>query len=533
LTPRANTINEFPFATFLYGDLQPHMIALPLALTALGLMVALIRQRPNDEGQWNVRAFVSRPSSLVLLAFVVGALGATNNWDSPTYLAISVATLGILALARRRRGATRRAALIGWIVSSLVLFALSKALFLPFTQHYAAASGVKLWREIGSSATELLKINGLWLFLLLSAGLLLDRRSTHASRLRTGLIIGALVLLVVAVMLNASALIILLPLGVAAAWLGMIMVRAAENRTRTNDLPVVRILPRSSMPNFVRSPASQLLMLWVLSALLIMLTSEIFVAPDDVGRQNTVLNLGLQSWLLLACASAPAIMWLWRECRGRFALGWAWRGTALLLIAAALVYPISATPARVADRFDARTGPTLDGMAFMRTGLWAENGRQFPLAEDADAIEWMRAHIEGTPIILEAQTDPYRWAGRVSTYTGLPTLLGWSWHEYQQRGIALANRVIDSRQRLIKQLYTLASPSEIIRNLQLYGVEYVYVGQLERALYPPAGLARFDALAQAGKLQIVYQRGATVIYRVAPAEHAPAVLTTTLPLEAQ
>src|SRR6185503_5842661 len=136
--------------------------------------------------------------------------------------------------------------------------------------------------------------------------------------------------------------------------------------------------------------------------------------------QNSVLNLGLQSWLLLACASAPAIMWLWRASaaqrrqrasRVRFTLGWAWRATALLLIVAALVYPISATPARVADRFDVRTGPTLDGMAFMRAGFWAENGRQFPLAEDAEAIEWMRKNISGTPMVLEAQTDPYRRAG--------------------------------------------------------------------------------------------------------------------------
>jgi len=143
----------------------------------------------------------------------------------------------------------------------------------------------------------------------------------------------------------------------------------------------------------------------------------------------------------------------------------------------------------------------------------------------------MRAHTDGTPIILEAQTDPYRWAGRVSTYTGLPTLLGWSWHEHQQRGIALAGPVIDSRQRLIKWLYSAATPGEILQTLQLYGIEYVYVGQLERALYAPAGLAHFDALAQAGKIQVVYQRGTTVIYQVAPAAHPPAVLTTTLPVE--
>jgi uncharacterized membrane protein len=319
--------------------------------------------------------------------------------------------------------------------------------------------------------------------------------------------------------LDLSALFILVPLAVAAAWLGIVAVRARRNGTRMN-----------------MSPASQLLIVWALAGLLALIISEVLVAPDDVGRQHTVLNLGMQSWVLFASAAAPATLWLWRASatwrRGRLRLGWAWRGMALLLIVAALVYPLSATPARVADRFDARTGPTLDGMAFMQTGVWAERGRQFSLAEDAEAIVWMRAHISGTPIVLEAQTDPYRWAGRVSAYTGLPTLLGWPWHEYQQRSVARANRVIDARQRLIKRLYTVALPGEIMHDLQLYGVEYVYIGQLERALYPPAGLARFDALAQAGKIQEVYRRGATVIYQVPLATHPPAVLHTTLPVRA-
>jgi YYY domain-containing protein len=562
LASQANTINEFPFYTFLYGDLQPHMLVLPLALAALGLMVAIVRRTTNDEGRIQWRPWVVGLSSLVLLALVLGALRATNGWDYSTYLALSVATLGLVARKLRRRGATMRMALAFWGVSSLGLLMLSNVLFLPFTQHFVATAGLRLWLETGTSATELLKINGLWLFLLLSAGLLLGRRSASVSRLRAGLLIGAFVLLVVAVVLKASALFILVPMAVAVAWLGIRRWPATEvaspkgypepvaNRppawtgwilpsTQVDDrrnAPVARF--QSPAQKDVLCPplsiASQLLILWVLAALLALLTSEILVAPDDVGRQQTVLNLGLQSWVLFASASAPAMIWLWRVSAARrpSAPDWAWRGAALLLIAAALVYPISATPARVADRFDARTGPTLDGMAFMHTGLWVENGRQFPLAEDAEAIEWMRANISGTPIVLEAQTDPYRWAGRVSTYTGFPTLLGWPWHEYQQRSIALASRVIDSRQRLIKRLYTVASPAEIMRDLQLYGIEYVYVGQLERALYPPAGLARFDALAQAGKMHVVYRRGATVIYQVAPAGHLPAVLTTTLPVHA-
>ncbi|HRC75870.1 MAG TPA: hypothetical protein PLO33_09325, partial [Kouleothrix sp.] len=196
-----------------------------------------------------------------------------------------------------------------------------------------------------------------------------------------------------------------------------------------------------------------------------------------------------------------------------------------LLIAGALAYPLSATPARIADRFDARIGPTLDGMAFMQTARWAENERQFPLAEDAAAIAWMRQNIAGTPIVLEAETAPYRWAGRVSAYTGLPTLLGWPWHEQRQRFVALAGGVIDRRERLIARLYSGAEPAgATLRDLQLYGVEYVYVGQLERALYPAAGLAQLDALAEAGQITAVYRRDATVIYQVPTGKLPPAVL---------
>ncbi len=50
-TPENNdsTITEFPYFTFLYGDLHAHMIALPLALAALGLMVALVRTKDKEQ----------------------------------------------------------------------------------------------------------------------------------------------------------------------------------------------------------------------------------------------------------------------------------------------------------------------------------------------------------------------------------------------------------------------------------------------------------------------------------------------------
>jgi uncharacterized membrane protein len=72
-----DTINEFPFFTFLYADLHAHLMGLAYTLVALGaaLHAVFIRAR----FKWY---------DLGLTALVLGALRAINTWDYPTYLAL-------------------------------------------------------------------------------------------------------------------------------------------------------------------------------------------------------------------------------------------------------------------------------------------------------------------------------------------------------------------------------------------------------------------------------------------------------------
>ena len=558
-----NTVNEFLFATFLFADLHAHMIALPLALAALGLIVALIRTESKEQrtkssfgGMWSSSLFFVLGS----LALVVGALRATNTWDYPVYLGLSLVTLALIAWRRLQHGADLSATALAWLLAALAVILGNALLFAPFLRSFATDyAGFILWTGAQTPAVDFLKMNGLWLFLLWSGALLFYRRRGLGS-LRLGLIGGgALAVAAVSVALNLNALLLLLPLaGMAAgAVVDLLLEKGrpvnAERQSRTTNAkplsdPYVQLrLPLEDLAA-IPDPADTwrftklttlLPIIWVLVAIFIALASEVVVARGDIGRMNTVVTLGLQSWVLFALASAVAFSALWRmageravagDRKGRRYGGWVWRGAAILLIAAALAYPLTATPARLADRIDGRIGPTLDGIAFMRSdkATWDENDQRFDFVQDAAALDWMRANIGGTPIVLEAQTEPYRWGGRVSIYTGLPTLLGWSWHEIHQRSVAVVQPVLASRQGMIQNLYVSTDANAALRLLKLYGIEYVYVGKLERALYSPKGLAKFDALAQAQQIRQVYADGDTRIYQVPRGRSTPAVLATTL-----
>ena len=53
---------------------------------------------------------------------------------------------------------------------------------------------------------------------------------------------------------------------------------------------------------------------------------------------------------------------------------------------------------------------------------------------DHRAIEWLRQNAPGRPVVVEAVGGDYTEHARVSTFSGLPTMIGWVGHELQWRG---------------------------------------------------------------------------------------------------
>jgi uncharacterized membrane protein len=147
----------------------------------------------------------------------------------------------------------------------------------------------------------------------------------------------------------------------------------------------------------------------------------------------------------------------------------------------------------------------------MERAVYVDQGADLQLPSDLKAIRWLQDNVAGSPVILEGWAPLYHWGSRVSIYTGLPTVIGWDWHQIQQRW-AYQDEV-QQRVQDVKTMYVGTSIPQTVELLRAYQVRYVYVGELERAYYPGPGLAKFDAMV-GQYLELVYDQDGVRVYRV-------------------
>ena len=164
-----------------------------------------------------------------------------------------------------------------------------------------------------------------------------------------------------------------------------------------------------------------------------------------------------------------------------------------LLVLGSAIYTVGGTRDRLRDRFEVLP-LTLDGLAFMDGATYTfDRGRGADsLAGERDAIEWLRSGaVTGSPVVLEGHGELYRSLhGRVAIYTGLPTVIGWDNHQSQQRG----GEGVATRLRDVQRMYSTTVWDVALELMDKYGVEYVYIGDIERHYYPDTGLQKFSEM---------------------------------------
>lgn len=510
-----HSITEFPFFTFLYGDLHAHMMALPILLLSLAFVVYELLSIEQDHRKpllrWSVRC---------AWAVTTGLTWATNSWDWIPITLISSATL-LYAWWERRRVASEqhpdthshalralsifsnRKAVIELLAILISFLAVNLLATAPFRAWFATtATAIEIWRGPFTPVDAYLSIHGHFLFLLVCLLLCLSYRHRNAFHLSFN-------------SLSKGAKTLLLSIGV-----GLLLVTlyfAAQGREIL--LILVPLIVWGVYSSFSEKSNSYRIVYWMfLVALGLTLIPEFIRIRQDIGRQNTVFKLYFMSWQYFSLFGGIAFATIWnsrKQWTRWFRYAWYTAAMALFIIAAS--YPYLATVARSKIRFEASTPISLDGLEFMRHAQHWEGNDQYPLEPDHQIIQWLQNNVSGAPTIMEGRNygSEYKWNGRIASFTGLPSVIGWQYHQQQQRTFPPMSELIQRRAANVTAFYTTPEILDALRILQAYDVQYIILGPLEQALYDrndesdPAqfvdGLTKFDEMVEQGLLEVVFE----------------------------
>jgi YYY domain-containing protein len=224
--------------------------------------------------------------------------------------------------------------------------------------------------------------------------------------------------------------------------------------------------------------------------LLLLIFCELFYLKDNMGdtffRMNTVFKCYLPAWIILGIAATTMIgNWL-SECRWIPVISA--RNTAIITIT--VVCLLFTVPFIIPFNLSYGTG-TLDGLAYLKDSH----------AGDFGAVTYLRS-LHGDYRIVEAEGGDYAYYSRVSSFTGIPAIIGMPFHEYMWRGDDtgwFSTRLAD-----VQSIYE--EPEKTVELMKKYNATLLYVGDSERE--------RYRVNISASGLEKIYSVNGAEIYRL-------------------
>lgn len=531
-------IDEFPFFSFLHADLHPHVLAIPFGL--LSIAIALHIYLGGWKGRtdfFGLPVYISRQGFL-FTSLTLGGLAFLNTWD---ILVAAVLILGAYLLAREADAGWGWARLEETSLFGLLVAITAFVLYLPFYLGFSSQLGgvlpnlvyptrgahlwvmfgtlwlplcaylLYLWRDgrarakwRSALALSLGLVTSLWAFSWLLGWAISLTRPEEAMLFLNAQGVSRMSSLFVEVGAKR-----LLSIGGLLSVLGVLLPALALLLGR------VRLHARDGEAASAPEPVGFVLLMIALAAVLVIGPEFLYLRDQFGTRINTIFKFYYQAWMLWSLAAAYGVVVLLRSVRG-IQFGLSALGIAALLLVG-LTYPVLGIHThtdtfRLGRAWSLAQDSLHDQDELARADLRRELAslwtldyfeyvqRQSP--DEAAALRWLLAAPGG--VVAEAIGGSYSGYARVSTYTGLPTVLGWPGHESQWRG---GYEEQGTRQADIQTLYATVEWEVASEIIERYGIRYVYVGRLERM--EPLQEAKF-----ARYLHLAFQQGEVSIYEV-------------------
>ncbi|MCE5207391.1 MAG: DUF2298 domain-containing protein [Chloroflexi bacterium] len=516
-------IDEFPFFSYYLADLHPHVLSMPFVILAISFAFNFFLTFRSENqpgisvfewaGEWfhgktiplqNLTIFpLLSNGSFWIAALITGSLGFLNTWDFPIYVGLFGAVYVYQRYQALGWGWQR---LLEFLTFCILMGIVGVLLFLPFYVGFSSQAGGLLpslfffTRGIHFWVMFLPLLFPLcwWLFSQVNKG-------NIKFIFRRGIKFAALVLVGLGLLSYLLGWLgVLLPvignsmLGDGAAnplaekliqwgnlfysvqgitspadiWTSVKLRVTQPGTWLTAGIMVVlvwgllsaRKKPSQSDQEHVAGNNAFILLL-ILLGLGLVIFPEFFYLRDQFGwRINTIFKFYFQTWILWSIAAAAVSVLLWKSLTSwkKSLFGVLWSVVLLMCLA----YPWFGLSMKVKG---------IDLQSLSLNG--AQHIEQYS-PDDMKAIEWLVEADDG--VILEAVGGSYSGYARISTFSGLSTVLGWPGHESQWRG---GYDEMGSRKEDIKQIYQSNNWDETLALLQKYSVNYIYIGSYENNTY--------------------------------------------------
>ena len=421
-------ISEFPFFSFLFSDLHPHMISIPIFILFINLLVVIFKNKVNG---LNLTKFLI--SSGLIISLLFGTLWATNTWTVPViFILLNIFTFLFF------KQFSEFPIIKSIIYSSMIIF-FSYLFFLPFHMNFISPVSSFEISEFSTRFYDFIEIYFIFILIILIF-FISSLRKEFTKKLK-------------------------------------------EDNYKNSFFSIL------------------------ISGIFFIIFVENFKIENDIGRMNTFFKFHLQIWILMSISSCYLLFMAYKYNNVKFKKFLFFPLLSILVISG-IIYPIFGTYDRINDRFS-KTDITLNGSRFLEENIYSGPNGEIDLSYDYDAIKWIKENVTDVSTIIEGNGPLYSWASRYSIYTGLPTVIGWDWHQVQQRGYDRS--LVNNRVNDINEFYSTDNLKRKVEIIEKYNIDLVVIGSLERNKYPSSGINKIETLDNV--FEEIYKNDQTTILK--------------------
>ena len=449
------TINEFPFFSYLLGDLHPHMMGGPFLIMFCTLCLAVsFKGSPSKLNK-------STLGLIVLIAISGATVSFVNMWSIP----VAVIILLFVYFLRWISG-YEHSLLNAMFVPASSIF-LTAVILSPFLYSFQSSITGLHPSPVQTGIVHFLIIWGPLLILVVPYIVLQFWTTPVSLRWKKSLIVASLVAFPPWIIRG------ILPAGISPEGPGFTGVAIPI----TALIFICTTTAMSKIQSTGLTRQSIVLLLMSLGLMLILIPELIYVGDVYGNRMNTVFKFHYQAWILLS-VSTGIVVYFWAQKyyssknKNRWLLRF-WGACSLAILLMGMYY----APAAIATKSNESNFKSFDGLVFLDEKS----------SDTRNAINFVRSEISKSDGLLEAVGE---WgdSGIISMNTGIPNVVNWPGHQKQWRGdsINIEQRVLD-----VKTIYETSDLNLAKELLAKYRVKYIVVGPNETQAYGTLGLSKF------------------------------------------